>query len=166
MTSSQGSDRRMRFGPAPWTTDFERLERSGAALPPPPLLDDEEVAAKLWEVIGRLAGMGIFLEHTDHLSDRDLYEALWSDVLRDETKPAEASDEPDGCWVIDLVGRNTEDEVRLWLRHYAAEDERASWLAAVPLDGDLEPCEPLFDRDRHLPAPLCVLEERGEPAAA
>jgi hypothetical protein len=65
--------------------EFARLTRGGLALPPPESLDDMALTAKLWELIGVLAERHVYLYHTDHLSDRELYtelveEVLWEDL--------------------------------------------------------------------------------------
>jgi hypothetical protein len=139
--------------PAPWTTDYDRLVDVGAVLPAPSALSDRELTAKLWELIGRLAGLGIYLTHTDHLSDRELYHELWTEVLREET-PNSYDDVEDGCWVVDLVGRGSNDEVRTWLRFYATERERAAWFADFPEEAGIARESPPFARDRLLPAPM------------
>jgi len=40
---------------APWTTNFQQLENAGVSLPLPDSLKDEEVTAKLWGIIQKLA---------------------------------------------------------------------------------------------------------------
>ena len=61
------------FEQAKWCQPFQVLVESGISLPPSSRLSDTELNAKLWEVIKALALMGIYLEHTDHLNDRELY---------------------------------------------------------------------------------------------
>ena len=126
-------------------------------MPSPESLDEEEVVSKLWEVIGRLAGKGVFLFHTDHLSDRELYERLWSEVLREET-PKDAEESTGGHWLIDMVGAGGLEELRDWLRYYATDAEREAWTDEL-LDDELPEKQPLpYDRDRHLPAPTYITD--------
>lgn len=40
---------------APWTTHFQQLENAGVSLPAPDSLNDEELTAKLWDLIQKLA---------------------------------------------------------------------------------------------------------------
>lgn len=132
----------------PTTTYFEQLREAGIQLPEPDSVADADIRTKLWEVIAGLAKLRAFLEHTNHLNDRELYARLWHEVLREET-PA-----------IDEIGFNSnlglrigEDdaETALWLKYYADETDREIWLKDFP--GDKMPAheDPPFTRDDVLP---------------
>ncbi len=147
------TDQFMAYGDAldeaEWVSSFELLEQGGMVLPVPDELDDAQLTVKLWEVIRGLAMLSTFLHSTDHLSDRQLYEALWHNVLREEG-PAISLDEDSVCH-IDLLGSGNEEDGDLYLRYYADEAERHHWAidwpnVALPVHED-----PPHDRDRHLP---------------
>ncbi|HEU4833643.1 MAG TPA: hypothetical protein VFS90_04480, partial [Pyrinomonadaceae bacterium] len=61
------------------------LENSGLEVLPPESLDDDALKIKLKEMIERMASVGAYVLHTNHLSDRDLYEYLYREALREET---------------------------------------------------------------------------------
>jgi len=134
---------------APSTTHFQLLEESGIELTAPDSMKDERLATKLWEVIEGLARLRIFLSQTNHLSDRELYELLWRDVLREAVKdlPLDHS----SAWHIDLAGSGSDEDTNLYLKYYAGEDIRRQWAADFPDDEMPDHEKPPFDRDRHLP---------------
>ncbi len=136
---------------APWTTHFKQLEEAGMQLPAPEQLSDEELTAKLWEIIRRLAFLRVFLSQTDHLSDRELYTLLWTDTLREETK-ALPMDE-DSAWHIDLLGSGSEEDTQLYLKYYADEDFRREWHKDWPGEVIPDHEDPRYDRDHYLPQP-------------
>src|SRR5262245_7861986 len=76
----------IEYETAPWTTHQQQLQEAGIELPSPEDLDDEQLKAKLWEVIEVLAKLRVFLQCTNHLSDRELYAELWGDLLLEEVK--------------------------------------------------------------------------------
>lgn len=135
----------------PFTTDFDKLIQRGVELPEPAVLSDDALSKKLWEVIEALATVRTFLERTDHLSDRELYEFLWKRALREET-PIEPLDSTEAVH-LDVLGGYSNDDLQVNLRYYADEDERRRWGKDWPQD--LMPAhEDLpYDRDRHLPQP-------------
>ena len=128
---------------------FDRLVREGVSLPEPEQLSDAELPAKLWEVVGRLAALDVFLYHTDHMSDRELYSRLWHDSLR-VLEP----DLPEDLGVrthIDFVSSGSDEDVLAYLRYFADDQVRADWRADFPDMEIPEHEDPRFDRDRLLP---------------
>lgn len=134
---------------APLTTHHQQLEDAGVEVPDPETMNDEKLTAKLWEVIEALARMRVFLESTNHLSDRELYTLLWSEELREEI-PAMPFDEY-SAWHIDLIGSGSDEDTYLWMKYYADEKTRRDWLKDFA-DYDMpEHEDPPYDRDRLLP---------------
>lgn len=134
---------------APWTTNFQQLESAGVSLPAPDSLKDEELTAKLWEVIQKLALLHVFIEQTDHLSDRELYTHLWTDSLREETKAMALA--ANGAWHIQVLGGCSEEDNQLYLKYYADDDWRRQWHKDSPSDPIPPHEDPPYDRDRLLP---------------
>ena len=143
-------ERVVAFEKAGWITSFELLVKGGMALPAPDELDDSQLTAKLWEVIRGLAMLRMFLYNTDHLSDRELYEELWHEVLREES-PVMPINENSACH-IDLAGSGSEEDSELYLRYYADEETRQCWAKDWLNDAMPEQETPPYDRDRNLPA--------------
>jgi hypothetical protein len=135
------------------TCHFYQLEDAGVLLPSPEELDDADLSAKLWEVIHALARMNVFLSQTDHWSDRELYEHLWHDTLREITM-----DLPPGSgWNchIDFLSTGSDEDNHLYLKHYADEEYRECWGRDFPNDAMPPHEDPQYDRDSKLPkAPL------------
>jgi hypothetical protein len=132
-------------------TLFAQLERMGIPLHAPESLGDGEVTGKLWEVIQGLASVQVFLNETDHLSDRELYSELWHHILREERK-AVAWDRR-SAYHIDILGGCSQREMHLYLQYYADEDFRRQWKMDFPQDPIPEAEKPPYDRDRFLPQP-------------
>lgn len=151
----------VEYEEAPWTTHFQQLESAGVSLPPPDSLDDQQLTAKLWEVIQKLALLRVFIEQTDHLSDRELYSHLWSDSLREETKMLPPS--PDSAYHIQLLSSGSEEDNQLYLKYYADDDWRQHWHEDFPNDPIPEHQDPPYDRDRLLPKPDYGQDVSQEP---
>ena len=141
----------VEYEEAPWTTHFQQLERAGVSMPAPESLNDEEVTAKLWEVINKLAQLRIFLEDTDHLSDRELYSTLWNDELREETKDV-LLDRDSACH-YQLLSSGSDEDNQLYLKYFVDEKWREWWHKDFPDDPMPDHEDPPYDRDRLLPQP-------------
>jgi hypothetical protein len=130
---------------------FDHLVKGGVQLPEPDALDDAQLHRKLWEVIQAMALMGHYLSSTDHLSDRQLYELLWTRELREPTTVIPSN--PDFACHIDILGGCSTEDLQLRLKYYADEEDRLDWARQFPED-TIPPHEtPPYDRDRHLPGP-------------
>jgi len=152
--SSQERERFWRnivaFETAPLTTLLQQLRDAGCELPEPESMTDDQLTVKLGEVIDALARLHVFLEFTDHMSDRDLYIRLLRHELPQEIPWL--PDDPQGAWHLQFTS-GSEEDTDAYLRYYADEDERRQWLVDFP-DDVMPPHEELpYDRDRHLPAP-------------
>jgi hypothetical protein len=141
----------VNYEKAPWTTNFKQLEEAGIELPAPETLNDEQITKKLWEVIRGLALLRVFLENTDHLSDRELYTDLWRDMLREEVKALPP--DPHGAWHLSPLGGCSEEDIELDMKYYADEEYRRRWLGDFPDFVMPEHQDPPYDRDRLLPQP-------------
>jgi hypothetical protein len=128
---------------------FRLLENSGLEIPAPDQLDDATLASKLKEVVERMASMGAYLLHTDHLTDRELYHYLYSDGLREEA--VLFPENPSYAYMIDLTGSGSETDNQTYLKFYADEDHRQQWAHDWPDDSIPDHEDPPFDRDRFLP---------------
>jgi hypothetical protein len=137
------------FERASWTQPFDMLVEGGVSLPPPDELDDTQITTKLWEVIRTLALLRAYLDHTDHLSDRELYTHLWNDSLREALVLQPGN--PDFACHIDLIGSGSEEDIFIDLKYYADEAQRRRWAKEWPSDPMPDHQQPPFDRDRHLP---------------
>jgi len=130
-------------------TRFAQLVDAGVELPAPDSLDDVMVHRKLWEVIGKLGEFGVYLDHTNHLNDRELYAILWDDLLRQED--VILPPDPRSACYLDILGRCSEEDITLTHKYYSDEAEREMWREEFPNDPMPDHEDPPHDRDRHLP---------------
>jgi len=135
--------------PENWTPPAEQLAARDIPLLPPAEITDETLTPILWELLHNLSLQGFYVLHSDHLSDRELYAGLWERGLRD---PAHLPGlNPRGGWFHDFLGSWGEDDMRLWLRYYATDEERAKDSKDYPMD-KLPPKEKTAaNRDWRLP---------------
>jgi hypothetical protein len=126
------------------------LENSGLEVPAPDQFDDNDtLTAKLKQIVERMATLGAYLLHTNHLSDRALYEYLYHDGLREEA--VLFPENPSYAYMIDLTGSGSEEDNQIFLKYYADENYRQQWASDWPADNIPDHENPPFDRDRFLP---------------
>lgn len=135
--------------PENWAPPAQQLAELNIPLLPPAEITDETLTPILWELLHNLALRGFYVLHTDHLSDRELYAELWERGLRDPAYLPGRN--PRGGWFHDFLGSWGENEMQLWLRHYASDEQRAKHALEWPKD-TLPPKEkPSCNRDWRLP---------------
>jgi hypothetical protein len=96
-----------------------------------------------------MASLGAYVLHTDHLSDRGLYEFLYHDGLREEA--VLFPENPSYAYMIDLTGSGSEEDNQVFLKYYADDGYRQRWAKDWPDDNIPDHENPPFDRDRFLP---------------
>jgi hypothetical protein len=110
------------FETAGRTDLIKELQAIGVELPEPDVLDDVALHKSLWRLIEGLARLRVFLEQTDHLSDRELYTQLLRELLREEMPALDV--DKSSAWHINVLGY---DKPELYLKYYADEKTRESW---------------------------------------
>jgi len=120
-------------------------------------------------VIFGLAHLRVFLGCTNHLSDRELYSALWRTVLREEVTVI--PEDVTGAWHVDMPDDSASTN---YLTYYADDQDRESWQTDFP-DAVLPARQQApHDRDDDLPRaeddPPCAearawLQARRHPSA-
>jgi len=84
-------------------------------------LDSDQLHRQLWQLVHRLADRRVFLDFTDHLSDRQLYLLILRDILPSQEKMVDLASH---CIYFNCA----ETDHEIWLRYYASEEERQDWL--------------------------------------
>jgi len=128
---------------------FRLLENTGLEIPAPDELDDQALARKLKDIVERMASIGAYLLHTNHLSDRELYHYLYFEGLREEA--VLFPENPSYAYMIDLTGSGSELDNHIYLKYYADREHREQWARDWPNDAMPDHEDPPFDRDRFLP---------------
>jgi hypothetical protein len=106
--------------------------------------DDAAMRAKLWEVLEAMAELGMVIDQTDHLSDRELYRYLVADALLVEEFLG-------GMTNLSPIGGGSEEDNQIYLRYYADDEDRTMWQR--DFEEKLPAKEkPPYDRDRLLAA--------------
>ena len=149
----------LEFATAEPIAPFTLLQNAGVTISDPEQLDDTALTPKLNELIHHLASVGIYLERTNHLSDRELYEYLYNDELRNEARLF--PENPYYHYIINVAGLDLNNviesgetvDVRYYLTYYASKKEREQFARAFPeLSIPLRRKTP-YDRDRFFPKP-------------
>ncbi len=125
-----------------------RLLNRGITFPPPPTVHEAELVTQLWRLIHALAELDVYLQSTNHLSDRELYEKLWADVLG---SLVDADMGPETAWYFDMCGHSNLEERDTYLRYYANDTVRASYVEEYPGLTLPERVTTHHDRDTQLP---------------
>jgi hypothetical protein len=142
----------LAFESVPEVAPLDELTKAGVAVPAASDLDDAALSIKLWEIVRGLFDLGVCLEFTDHLSDRELYERLSSRVLREPM--ALTPDDHDSFWHVDMsAGDENDDGMDAYLMYYADDDTRREWAERYPDNPMPEHRSLRFDRDRYLASP-------------
>lgn len=133
-----------------WERPVDLMQRTGFTPIPPAEVTDAAVAPVLWEMLHQLACRGFYVLHTDHLSDRQLYECLWKYGIREDAQlPGQRS--RTAAWFHDLIGSGSEEDTQIEFRYYADDASRELWLEQWP-DYPMPPREkPRYHRDWRLP---------------
>lgn len=135
-------------GPSMPLCDILQQQRNFTPTPLAHLEDSGTLSEELWLLIYALASMRVFLDDTNHLSDRELYERLLNKLLLEDSILI-----PEGSgWNCRFSVCDLSDQYQdCYLRYYADEATR-SWHAAEFPETVLPPKEdPPYDRDTYLP---------------
>ncbi|MCX5691663.1 MAG: hypothetical protein NTV94_18045, partial [Planctomycetota bacterium] len=133
----------------PRSQRFDQLQRMGIDMPAPESLSDRKLPYTLWGIIYALAAVDAYLDYTDHLTDRELYEELWHRTLRNESTILP----PGSGWAcrLGLLDGGSDEENDLLLKFYWDDEERERWASEFP-DYSVPPREAKRAcRDKFLP---------------
>jgi hypothetical protein len=141
----------LEYEKAEFTTHYDKLVRDGLDFPPAEKLDDKALVKKLKEVIQRLAEWNVSLSHTNHLSDRELYQWLREEGLREEVPDMPYN--PCYFYGLDVLGSYGEEDVNLYNKYYASKKDRRKHAKEYPEWPLPAHVDPPYDRDKTLPQP-------------
>jgi hypothetical protein len=130
-------------------TLLQLLANAGLTVPQPDDLDERDLTTKLWEIIERMSSLGAYLLNTNHLSDRELYEHLYYESLREEATLF--PENPSFGFMIDVTGSGSDEDTQLFLKYYADDAYRERWARDWPEDPMPKREDAPYDRDSRLP---------------
>jgi hypothetical protein len=131
----------------PYVSNREWLEREGSVFVPLTELPAGSVGVELMRLVNALARARVFINYTDHLSDAELYERLWEEVLPDELPDLPRTEAEGFHWDFSDGG----GEPNAWLAYYASDEERERWRTEFPEIIIPPRCRPPYARDHLLP---------------
>ena len=116
------------------------------SLPQPETLSNRDLSQMLWDTLQRLAEQHIYLQYTDHLSDRELFCVLVRDILTATEKKLDITNSP-------LVWRlvDNESDPDTWLAYYATDEQRYLWQLE---HGQAPPASKPLKYPRQMPRPV------------
>ena len=133
---------------APLITNRDWLKRCGLRFHASDKLHGKELTEELWRLIRALAKARVFFEHSDHLSNPELYGRLWREVLEAEEPDIPRTEAMAWHWDLAEAGGDHESE---WLTYYADDCEREEWQEMFPETTMPEHRDPPYERDALLP---------------
>jgi hypothetical protein len=111
-------------GDEPGERPLDVLRARGLQIPDDDSLDDAALPAVLWNLLEGMAAIGLLVDSTDHLSDRELYRYLVQDALMEETLlPMSAN----SFVHYSPIGGGSEEDNEIYLRYYADDEDREQW---------------------------------------
>jgi hypothetical protein len=128
---------------------FRLLENAGFEIPAQNALDNQQLTDTLTHLVERLATLGAYLKHTNHLNDRELYDYLYDEGLREEA--VLFPENPSYAYIIDLTGSGSDEDNQIYLKYYADEEHRLQWAIDWPEDPMPESAVAPYNRDSKLP---------------
>ena len=130
------------FERSPMTTLRQQLAASGYNAP-------VNEPSSLWTLLHQLAFIGVFVENTDHLDDRELYHWL----ARQIDEPTRFPEASGFAMHLDIIGGGTAENNEIYLKYYASDDDRKVWRSEFPGKALPARAPAPHDRDRYLPKP-------------
>lgn len=111
------------FEHAPFTTNVEQLAEIGLVVAESKYILDTEISEVLHILVKKMAELQLFLLHTNHLRDRELYELLTEKILREQVRDLPASDVHE---FIDITGTKKAEDI--YMSVYASEEDKQEWI--------------------------------------
>jgi hypothetical protein len=112
-------------------TCMGELQKRGFTPPAPDEVSDADMNTALTNVIWALYDLHVEIDDADHLSDRELYTALY-EYLGEDTMVF--PDIPNATTHWSPIGSCTDEDMQVYLRYYADDQRRLEWAKEYPED--------------------------------